>query len=295
MSHERWIITGASGQLGSHVLYQLHPDDDATDICAWTRNGPVLRTRATTRRVDLADPAQIRHAVADWQPTHVLHLGALTAVGDCFRDPDRAERINVRGTATLAEAARNAGARLVFCSTDMVFDGTAAPYREFDPPTPSSQYGRTKVAAEQALLDGGFGVVARVPLMAGMPRTRRETTFTQQVAALRAGEPVRLFTDEFRTPVLLSDAARTLIGLARNSADGVIHVGGPDRLSRYDIIARCAEMLGLAAPNLVPISRHDIEAAEPRPEDLSLDCPLLHRRHPELVPGPLRGDMLIEP
>ncbi len=290
---ERWLLTGASGQLGGHIVRRLAREQPTARILALAGRHAVSEP-VTVARIDLADHEALRAAVVSFRPTHIIHAGALTAVADCYADPARAERVNTIATGVLADAAANIGARLVFTSTDMVFAGDAAPYAECDPPRPLSVYGRTKAAAEELVAEHPNTLVLRIPLMIGLPCTQRPTTFARQLAALRAGEPLRLFTDEFRTPVWNADAARALLGLARSLRTGVLHLPGPERLSRYEIIARCAALLGIAQPNLVPISRHDLPAPEPRPADLSLLSEPLRHEFPDLLPGPLRAAVLSE-
>ena len=287
----RWLITGASGQLGGHVLRQLSEEPRRHAILGLAGRG-VVGPSVPVRHIDLADADALRACVADFRPTHVMHLGAMTAVGACFAEPARAEAINTIATRVLAQSAAEIGARLLFSSTDMVFDGTAAPYSEADPPQPLSHYARTKVAAEQALTAFSNTLIVRIPLLYGLPSSRRETTFVQQIAALRHGQPLRLFTDEFRTPVWLADAARALVVLARSDLTGLIHVAGPERLSRYDMILVCAKLLGSAQPNLIRASRLDSAASEPRPADLSLNGGRFDRLFPDLKPGPLRAEAL---
>ncbi len=290
MSGERWLITGASGQLGSHVVRQLAADAARPALLALVGGQDVGTPGVRVARVELADSGALGRCVGDCRPTHVLHLGAMTAVADCHARPEAAEAVNTTATRVLAEAAADCAARFVFASTDMVFGGDAAPYREADPSRPLSHYGRTKAAAERALLARGDALVVRIPLLYGFPCNGRETTFVTQMAALRNGEPLRLFTNEFRTPVWLADAARALIGLARGELTGVIHVAGPERLSRYALIARCARLLDIAAPKLIAVSRADMPAPEPRPADLSLDGSRFARLSPQLVPGSLRAE-----
>lgn len=295
MAKERWLITGASGQLGGHVLSALGVTDEHPAILALTGRQAVGLVGADVRAVDLADAGALRACVRDFKPTHVIHLAAMTAIGDCFKQPKAAMTVNAVATRILAEAASDCGARLVFSSTDMVFDGEDAPYSETAVPNPLSHYGRTKVAAEQALAEFDHTLIVRIPLMYGLPCSPRKTTFVAQIAALKAGEPLRLFTDEFRTPVWLADAARAVIGLARTELSGLIHLAGPQRLSRYNLIAQCARLLGITRPNLVPISRLDIAADEPRPADLSLDSERLEEWLPDLVPGPLHAAVFDAP
>jgi dTDP-4-dehydrorhamnose reductase len=242
-------------------------------------------------RVDLMDLAALRDTVAAFRPTHIVHTAAMSAVGECHARPSDATRVNTEATVVLAKAARECGARMAFTSTDMVFAGDAAPYREADPPRPLSHYGQTKLAAEQGLADAPHVAAVRLPLMYGLSCSGRDTTFAKQLAALRTGEPLRLFVDEFRTPVWLVDAARALVAIAASDFAGVLHVSGPERLSRYALVARCAAVLGVESPKLVEASRLDIDSPEPRPEDLSLDQGRFRELFPGLEPGPVREEV----
>ncbi|MCA9242624.1 MAG: sugar nucleotide-binding protein [Phycisphaerales bacterium] len=268
VDRERWLITGASGQLGGVVAQRLAAL--RATAFALLGQGAFAEPAIPASRVDLADHDAVDRHVRDFAPTRILHIGAMTAVGDCHRDPRRAEAINVGATRILTACARDLDARLVFTSTDMVFDGAAAPYAESDEPTPLSTYGHTKVRAEQALAAAPNTLAVRIPLMIGFPATERPTTFVGQYEALVSGRPLRLFTDEWRTPITLDDAADALIALAQTDVEGVVHVAGPERLSRYEIVATVAEALGARNAKLEQVSRLSIEAAEPRPADLSL-------------------------
>ena len=292
MGDERWLITGASGQLGGYVLESVIREVSPRRITALAGAGPVVECGAAVQRVDLRECNAVRACVEAVRPTHVLHLGGVTAVGAAFADPQATRRINVETSAALAECVARHGGRLVFASTDMVFDGTAAPYREDDRPCPVSEYGRSKAMAEPAVLAAHNTLVVRLSLMYGFPRTHRSTTFAKQIESLRRGETIRLFTDEFRTPMWFGDAATALIALCRSGQTGIVHLAGPERLSRYDMLRQVAGVLGLACTNFVATSRLSIESPEPRPADLSLDVSRLRERFPDVVPGPIRAESL---
>ena len=179
----------------------------------------------------------------------------------------------------------------MFTSTDMVFDGRSAPYNEESETCPLSEYGRTKARAEDCVLRNRDSAVVRLPLMYGFPRSRRTTTFSNQVAALRSGQPLRLFDDEFRTPVWLADAAVAIVSLAESDFSGIVHVAGPERLSRFDMGKQMAELMGIDAPNIDRVSRFSVDASEPRPEDLSLDGSKFASLFPNLNPGPMRAEV----
>ncbi len=290
MDDERWLITGASGQLGGYVLRLLSGVTPQPKLLAWTHRHSIATPQMTAERIDLADKRAVQGSVAAFRPTVIVHLGAVTAVGEAHANPDLARRVNVDGTRFLLQAAEACGARLVYGSTDMVFDGTAAPYRETDPPRPLSDYGRSKLAAEQLVTGAERALVARLPLMYGLPLTDRPTTFATQLAALRAHQPLRLFVDEHRTPLWFEDAARALVALGRSGETGILHVAGPERLSRYDLLARCADLLGIENPAFEAVSRLDVAASEPRPADLSLCGARFVERFPDCAPGPVRGE-----
>jgi dTDP-4-dehydrorhamnose reductase len=262
----RILLTGASGQLGSYLLRALHNHE----VVAWTgsRRGELLG--CPLHAVDLRDADRVRAAFRAARPDIVVHTAALAAVGDCYRDPVAATAINVGGSTCLAEEAATAGARLVHVSTDLVFDGQHAPYREDDPPAPLSVYGRSKAHAEAVVRALPRTVVVRVSLLYGPSLTDRPTLLDRQRQALMAGEPLTLFDDEWRTPLDLPTAARALLTIADSDYTGILHLGGPVRLSRLAMGERLAHVLGCTA-NIVAVSRNRGEQPEPRPRDVSLD------------------------
>jgi dTDP-4-dehydrorhamnose reductase len=168
----------------------------------------------------------------------------------------------------------------------MVFDGEHAPYREEDEPAPLSVYGRTKAEAERVALAVPGNAVVRVSLLLGPSLTGRPSFHDEQAAALRAGRPLRLFEDEWRTPLTLQAAAQALLAVVGCGYAGVLHVGGPERLSRLDMGRRLAAALGVSAAGIVPTRRADLPSPEPRPRDLSLDSSRWRALFPDAPPRP---------
>jgi dTDP-4-dehydrorhamnose reductase len=276
----RVLVTGASGQLGGYLLRELQRRGDA--VMAWSGTRTGRRFGYDLRPLDLADADQIADAFRQARPDAVIHAGALATVAECYQDPDRARRVNVEGTAALADLAGRAGTRLIHVSTDLVFDGEHAPYREEDVPAPVSVYGRSKADAEPPVLACPRGVVVRVSLMFGPTLVGRPSFFDEQVAALYERRPVTLFADEWRTPLSYLTAARALVALLAADMNGLLHVGGPERLSRLSMGRRLAVSLGADPSAICALRREQAPLTEPRPRDVSLDSSRWRRRFPEL-------------
>lgn len=282
----RWLITGASGQLGGYILREMQGTSDT--VVAWSHGRTGELFGFPLRSVDLGERDALARAFAEARPDAVLHLAAFSAVADCCRQPEQARRINTEGTALVAELASAAGARLVYVSTDMVFDGHQGHYREDDAAAPLSVYGRSKRDGEASVLAAG-AVVARVSLMYGPTLIGRPYFFDQQMGKMQAGQAVSWFEDEWRSPLGLQTAAQALLALARSDVAGLLHLGGPERLSRFDMGQRLARMYDLDPALVVPIKQSSIATPEPRPRDLSLDSSKWRGLFPR-QPWPALGD-----
>jgi dTDP-4-dehydrorhamnose reductase len=264
-----WLITGAGGQLGSVLLRELVKRGTAA-LGVVSPTGPAPQHGAY-QRLDLTDLGAVRAFVAHVRPHAVLHAAAVSRVAEAHAHPERARQVNAFVTRELVELCEATGARFVYVSTDMVFDGARAPYREDSPAAPLSAYGQSKRLGEILALERPHALVARLPLLYGFPDVVRSCTFADQVAALRRGQKLALFHDEHRTPLWLEDAATALIRVADSDVSGVLHLGGPERLSRLEMGRALATALGADSALLESVSRSASSAPEPRPADLSLD------------------------
>ena len=250
------LITGVSGYLGRHLASRV--GDRWRLVGTYLQRPPPSGVEA--HQLEIRDLAAVEDLVRSVRPSVVLHTA--------YRqdEPD----VNVDGTRNLAAAAARVGARLVLVSTDLVFDGARGWYRETDPPSPLGPYGASKLAAERDVLERG-GAAARVALIFGFdpldPITERLI-----VRPLQRGERPPLFVDEFRSPTYAPDLADALLELAESDYAGLLHLCGPQRLSRYDLGVKLAVSLGLDPSGLQPARRADSGLV--RPPDCSLDTSL---------------------
>jgi dTDP-4-dehydrorhamnose reductase len=265
----RLLVTGASGQLGGYLLRELA--GRSIETIAWSGSCLGSRFGVGLLSVDLADRNAVAAAFRQVRPDVVIHAAALARVSDCFHNPERARLVNTQGSALLAELAAESGVRVVYISTDLVFDGNRGNYTEDNLPSPVSVYGRTKADAERVVLSTPRNLVVRVSLLFGPSVNGRASFFDEQVLAARNGKPITLFADEWRTPVSIPIAAFALAELAQSEVTGILHLGGPEKMSRLEMGQRLAAILGVDPSFIRSIRRDQAAMDEPRPRDTSLD------------------------
>jgi dTDP-4-dehydrorhamnose reductase len=264
---KRLLITGASGFLGWN-LCQLAKEQ--WDVYGTYFSNVVKIPDVTLIKADLKNFQEIKRLYSDIQPAAIIHTAAQSNPNSCQSDPNESYPINVTASLNIAGLSADYAIPCAFTSTDLVFDGLKPPYRETDPVCPVSHYGEQKVRAEQGMLSRYPKVaVCRMPLMFGVAHSA--TSFIQPfINALREGKELSLFTDEFRTPVSGKTAASGLL-LALEKVEAIIHLGGKERVSRYDFGRLMAEVFELPQGGLKPCQQKDVKMAAPRPADVSLD------------------------
>lgn len=262
------LITGATGFLGWHLAQRAKTEWEVYGIRR-SRSGGI--PGVTLLNLDLTDFAALKTLWQDLQPDAVMHLAAQSSPNVCQTQPEASYPVNVVASGNLAGLCADAAIPCVFTSTDLVFDGLHAPYRETDPVSPVNAYGEQKVLAEQAMLQRYPSVaVCRMPLMYGDVPAHASSFIQPFLQTLRAAQALRLFIDEFRTPVSGAAAAQGLM-LALHQVQGVIHLGGKERISRYDFGRLLVETLDLPATGLQACRQQDVPMAAPRPADVSLN------------------------
>jgi dTDP-4-dehydrorhamnose reductase len=263
------LITGAGGFLGWNLCRLWKARFRLAGTC---HSRGVEIAGVDMRRVDLADAGAVTRLLDAVRPDAVVHTAALAKPNACEQDPNASFRVNVEATVSLAAQCAARGIRLVFTSTDMVFDGEHAPYDEAATPDPLSTYGRHKAQAEQGVLSVHPGaLVCRLPLLFGAPGPYSDNFLPFWLACLREGRELLLFEDEFRTAVGTAAVAEGLrLGL-ESALAGFLHLGGKERLSRHAFGLLLADTCGLSPAPIRRVRHADVPMASPRPRDVSLD------------------------
>ncbi len=269
MSKGRILVTGASGFLGWNLLHERW--DGWEWVGCSNRNDPELPGLPLIRE-NLTVPGAIAELLRITRPSHVIHTAAATDLNACETDPEGTQRTNTEVPAELAHQCAKRRIRFLFTSTDMVFDGEHSPYSEQAPPSPINVYGRQKAEAENRVLAAyPSAAVCRMPLMFGAAGPAAHNFLPEWIARLKSGQPVKLFTDEFRAPVAATVAQQGLRMVIERQARGVIHLGGRERMSRYEFGELLCDVGGFDTALLQPVERADLDFAAARPADTFLD------------------------
>lgn len=216
--------------------------------------------------MDVADAASVDRAFQQTRPDCALLLAAMSDIDLCEASPEAACAINARGAEYVANACARYHTRLLFTSTAAVFDGSKHGYSEEDKPAPISVYGKSKSAAEQAVMRLlPSAIILRFALALGFaPRPGTNAMLDALIARWHAGEPVSLSTLEERNPIDAATLSRIMLHLIANrELSGIYHAGASDSLSRYELGLRLAAHAGFS-PDLVRPQATPVPGRAPR-------------------------------
>jgi dTDP-4-dehydrorhamnose reductase len=262
------LITGAGGLLGNrlaelaseagHMVYSLdnsHPSPHGNALL-----------------VDIGDESAIRKTIAETTPDVVIHTASITDVDLCETNPQLAMRVNGEATGFLSGACRETGSHLIYVSTDYVFDGTRGQYSEEDKPAPINTYGRSKLLGEKEMTRrGSRGCITRTSVLYGWGRPFRPNFATWVHSKLAANEQIKVVTDQFASPTLNTHLARMLVEIAERRIQGILHVAGSSRVSRYEFAVMLAKQFGFRENLVTPVQADTTSWKARRPFDSSLN------------------------
>jgi len=264
-------VTGAAGLIGNYLVEQAERHGSQWRVCALTR-----------RELDLTDFKKVEGRFARERPALIIHCAALSKSPQCQADPKLAWKINFEATRLLSEL--SCEGRFIFFSSDLVFDGQKGNYVEADAPRALSVYAETKIAAEEAVLKNPRHSIVRTSLNGGTSPAGDRGFNEEMRRAWQNGKSLRLFVDEFRTPIPAEFTARSVWELAAVGASGIYHIAGAERLSRWQIGELIARRWPQLNPRIEKASLREYQGA-PRAPDTSLNCSKVQKLLSFQLPG----------
>ena len=270
-SFSQLLIIGGSGFLGWHLVKTAAAQYDVS----WTHCQHALNIAESpdSYRLDIQQPDEVRAVIEQVEPEVIIHTSAMTNADLCETHRSLAHSLNVDGTRNVAECAEEVGAKLIYISTDLVFDGLHGNYRERSATKPVNYYGETKLAGERVVKEVmSKYLIVRVALMYGNSNSVHGCFTDWMRNGLQQRHEVTLFTDQYRTPLFVNDAAQAILELAEKSPENeTYHLGGSERLNRYEFGLKFCQIFGYDPKYLRAVTMNDIPSLVPRGADCSLN------------------------
>ncbi|MBD2596622.1 NAD(P)-dependent oxidoreductase [Nostoc spongiaeforme FACHB-130] len=265
---KKLLITGASGFLGWHLCQLAKQEWEVYG----TYHSHLLEIPGIKMvKVDLTDFQELKQLFITIHPDAVIHTAAQSQPNFCQIHPQESHLINVTASCNIAGLCADYSISCAFTSTDQVFNGLNAPYHEASPVCPINIYGEQKVMAEMGMLERyPITAICRMPLLFGSATPTAQSFIQPFIKTLKEEKELNLFIDEFRTPASATTAAKGLL-LALQKVNGLIHLGGKERISRYDFGQLLVEVFQLPSTSIKGCRQQDVKMSAPRPADVSLD------------------------
>ncbi len=264
------LVTGISGFIGGHVWSSLAKRKDVIGVHGAT--GALPLKPESQVEADLSNSENLADIVRKHKPHSIIHLAAVSRPNVARRHSLLAWKVNNASTRQMAKAAKEVNARVVFASSDQVFDGQNGNYSENDKPNPVNVYGETKKAAENSvLITLKNSVVLRLNNTFGKTRYRGGSFSEWIIGRESSGDPVTLFTDQYRSPIDVLTVSRVLIELAENDYKGILHMGCSNRISRATFGRMLLVHVGRDTSGILEINSARTALAEMMPIDTSFN------------------------
>jgi dTDP-4-dehydrorhamnose reductase len=236
---------------------------------------PVHRTKplnSNSLELDITDATEVLNLLSEIKPDVVIHTASETNVDKCEIEKEQAWKINVEGTRNIAEACQKVNAKLVYISTDYVFDGEKGFYNEEDKPNPVNYYGLTKLEGEKQVIEycKNYAILRTSVLYGWHPWKQNFATWI--INKLKQQQEITVVEDHYNTPTLADNLAEMAIEVAEKDLRGLYHASGSERISRYEFAKQIAKTFDLNSDLIKPVKMDQLTAwIAKRPRDSSLN------------------------
>jgi dTDP-4-dehydrorhamnose reductase len=270
---QKLVLTGSNGFLGTHFDRLLHKHYHIVGIYNTEKNDSIQESY----KVDIANTAELVHAIEKIQPNIIVHTAAISSIAACEKEETSSYAINVDASVQLAALAKKTKAVFIFCSTDLVFDGKKGHYKEEEIPNPINKYGEQKYIAEQKIREANAGaIIVRLPLMIGENRKGFAGVVAEMKYCHEQKKKLFLFTNEYRTPALVEDVVKGIQILIEKKVTGIYHLAGRQKLNRLQIAQYVKAKYALNDVELLTTTHFEKNITN-RPEDVSLEINKIER------------------
>lgn len=274
----RILVTGSNSLLGKALWESAPPNANLllTDLPDKKISHPVFACEP----LDVTEKPQVTRLVKRFKPQVILHLAALSNVDFCEHHPKQAYAVNVQGTKNIIGSAKRIGAKILFTSSNGIFNGTKAPYNERHRPKPIHSYGKTKFQAEKLIQQSKIPcIITRLITMYGWPpEGARQNPVTWTLKKLENSETLHMVSDCFINPLYAASAAEAIWKLIQADLNGIYHIAGKTRVNRYTWTVEIAKTFSYDTRNIKPVASSFFPQLTPRPRNTCFDTRKIQKR-----------------
>ena len=220
-------------------------------------------------KLNISNSTKIKEILEEIKPDVVINTAGINNVDYCEKNPDLALKINIQAVKEICQITKKLGIKFVQLSSDSVFDGTKQlPYEEIDETESINYYGKTKIESEKIVLENPNNVVVRASVLYGyLPHnlakiessSKKSINFGQWlINKLSKNEKVKIITDEYSSPIIADDFARSILHIIKYEGNGIFHSAPKLQITRYDFSIKIAKALGLSVELIVPVSNKEL-------------------------------------
>lgn len=269
----RMLVIGAGGLIGNRFMELAQ---DKFEVYGTYNSHPVEGNNLY--KLNVVNRADTFNLLKRISPDVVIDTHSLNNVDYCETHREEAWSVNVEGTKNIAEACIDYGSKLVFFSTDYVFDGKKMKYSEKDKPKPLNYLGINKATVEQILelLDINH-ITVRTSVVYGKGGLNKVNFVFWLIQKLKAGERVSVVTDQKNNPTFVDNIVEQVLYLLKKNKKGIYHITGSECLSRYDFSLKIAEVFDLNQNLITPITSVELHQIAKRPTVVNMSVAKLER------------------
>lgn len=269
MTFSRILITGSCGLLGQELV-QLLSRVPNYDVLATGRSSSPAYGDASVgyTTLDVTDFRRVKEVIEDFAPHTIVNCAAMTRVDACETEREQCWQVNVEAVENLVRLCRTTSTRLIQISTDFIFDGREGPYREDARPNPVNFYGKSKLAAENAVrqLNPDKWAIARTVMVYGTGNAlRHENIALWMFNRLSRGVDIQVYMDQYRSPTYVVDLAQGIERLIRYNRSGVYHLSGRECVSIHDFAVEMAREFEFDRSLIHPVTSQEMVRMAQRP------------------------------
>lgn len=277
MKASRIVFTGITGLLGKYFLKSKKRGYEIVGI----GNKNIRNDLKNVFRVDITKNKSISDFIKKVNPDIIIHAASLGNVDYCERNPEEAYKVNIEGTQNIIKAAKGVNAKIIFISSNAVYDGVNPPYDETIIPNPVDVYGKTKLEGEKEIFKSGLDFcILRLITMYGWPNPGgRSNPVAWVIESLKKGQSLNIVNDIYNNHLWAGQAAETIwVMIEKKIKNNVFNIAGKDFLNRFDLALKTAEIFGLDSSLITPVSSDFFPGIAKRPKNTCFNTKKMEKK-----------------